>query len=126
VIGATTYELVRGAVECEPLGGLRVKGIASRIEAWRVVALLSSESRFARRQTSPLTPMSARAEQLAHLQALWRQAEAGNGRVVTVIGEPGIGKSRLLLEFRNSLKEVEHDTIFLQCSPLHTNTPIAP
>src|SRR6185312_15012202 len=67
-----------------------------------------------------------RDEQLAQLQAFWRDAVAGKGRVVTVSGEPGIGKSRLLLEFRNSLKEVEHDTIFLQCSPLHINTPIAP
>jgi class 3 adenylate cyclase len=126
VIGATTHGLVRGAFECEPLGSLRIKGIASRIEAWRVVAQLSSESRFARRQTSPLTPMSGRSEQLAQLQALWRQAAAGDGRVVTVSGEPGIGKSRLLLEFRNSIKDVEHYTVFLQCSPLHINTPVAP
>src|SRR5262249_43962053 len=126
VIGATTHGLVHGTFECKPLGSLRVKGIAARIEAWRVVTLLSSESRFARRQTSPLTPMSGRAEELGRLQALWRQAAAGDGRVVTVIGEPGIGKSRLLLEFRNSLKQVEHHTIFLQCSPLHINTPLAP
>lgn len=126
VIGAATFGLVRGAFVCESLGGLRVKGIARKVEVWRVVALRSPESRFERRQTSPLTPMSGRTEQLAQLQALWRDAVAGKGRVVTVSGEPGIGKSRLLLEFRNSLKDVEHDTVFLQCSPLHINTPLAP
>ena len=103
VIGDTTHGLVRGAFDCESLGSLRVKGMGSKVKAWRVVAPRGPQSRFERRQTSPLTPMSGRAEQLAHLQALWQQAVAGNGRVVTVIGEPGIGKSRLLLEFRNSL-----------------------
>jgi class 3 adenylate cyclase/DNA-binding MarR family transcriptional regulator len=126
VIGSTTYELVRGTFECEPLGPRRLKGIAGTTETWQVIAPLNTESRFARKQTSPLSPMYGRTDQLAGLTSLWRDTVAGRGRIAAVSGEPGIGKSRLVLEFRNSLKSTEHGTIFLQCSPLHANTPLAP
>ena len=126
IIGSTTYELVRGMFECESLGSVQIKGIAGAIDTWRVVAALNPESRFARKQTLPLSPMYGRADQLARLAALWRDTVAGRGRIAAVSGEPGIGKSRLLLEFRNTLKNIEHRVMFFQCSPLHTNTPLAP
>jgi class 3 adenylate cyclase/predicted ATPase/urease gamma subunit len=126
VIGQTTYELVHGAFECESLGRRRVKGIAGAVDAWQVIRPVVSESRFARKHALPLTPLCGRAAELAELAALWRDTVAGHGRAVAISGEPGIGKSRLVLEFRNSLKGTEHETVFLQCSPLSANTPLAP
>jgi class 3 adenylate cyclase/DNA-binding MarR family transcriptional regulator len=126
VIGATTHELVRGTFRCESLGRIHLKGIEGTTETWQVLASLNPESRFARKHTLPLSPMYGRTDQLAHLNALWRETLTGHGQVAAISGEPGIGKSRLVLEFRNSLKGTEHGILFFQCSPLYCNTPVAP
>src|SRR5262249_18777671 len=108
VIGATTHELVRGTFRCESLGRVRLKGIEDTIEPWQVLASLNPESRFARKQTLPLSPMYGRADQLGRLHALWRETVTGHGQVAAISGEPGIGKSRLVLEFRHSLKGMDY------------------
>src|SRR5262245_17206667 len=126
VIGATTHELVRGTFKCESLGRMRLKGIEGPIETWQVIPSLNPESRLARKQTRPLSPLYGRTEQLDRLNALWRETLAGRGQIAAISGEPGIGKSRLVLEFRNSLKGTEHGILFFQCSPLYINTPVAP
>ena len=126
VIGAATFELVRGAFECQSLGGFRVKGIARKIEAWRVVALRSPESRFERRQTSPLTPMSGRAEQLACPADIMAGRGGGQRSRRDGVGRAGHRQIPAVARVSQFAEGRRARTIFLQCSPLHVNTPLAP
>jgi class 3 adenylate cyclase/tetratricopeptide (TPR) repeat protein len=97
LLGALTHALVSGEVETEPVEPLELKGKAERVPAFRLVALVSRE----RTSSSPLV---GRDDDLELLRAqVGAAAAAGEGRLVTVIGEAGVGKSRLLREFTSGL-----------------------
>jgi class 3 adenylate cyclase/predicted ATPase len=126
VVGAGTYELIRGMFHCVALGKRRLKGVEDPIEAWRVDAVAPGGNRFDRMRTAPLHPMIGRSGETAVLAGLWQQSLAGSGRVGVIYGEPGIGKSRLIREFRSSLNQSAVEFLSYQCSPFHVNTPLAP
>ena len=126
VVGSSTHELTRGTFSYAPLGRQSLKGVEEPVEAWRAEALASSESRFDRARRSPLGPMINRTSESALLAEMWQQSLAGSGQVGVISGEPGIGKSRLIRQFRNSLDASPRDVLSLQCSPFHVNTPLAP
>jgi class 3 adenylate cyclase/predicted ATPase len=126
VVGSRTYELTRGTFSYAPLGRQSLKGVEEPVEAWRAEALGSSESRFDRARRAPLAPMINRTSESALLAEMWQQSLAGSGQVGIISGEPGIGKSRLIRQFRNSLDASPRDVLSLQCSPFHVNTPLAP
>jgi predicted ATPase len=65
-------------------------------------------------------------EEIALLLRRWRQAKDGEGQVVLLAGEPGIGKSRLVRELRARLQEEPHTRLLCQCSPHHTTSPLHP
>ena len=126
VVGSSTYELTRGTFSYAPLGRRSLKGVEEPVEAWRAEALASSESRFDRARRAPLAPMINRSSESALLDEMWQQSLAGSGQVGVFSGEPGIGKSRLIRQFRSSLDTSPRDVLSLQCSPFHVNTPLAP
>jgi class 3 adenylate cyclase/predicted ATPase/DNA-binding transcriptional ArsR family regulator len=126
VVGSSTHELTRGTFSYAPLGRRSLKGVEEPVEAWRAEALASSESRFDRARRSPLGPMIDRTSESALLAEMWQQSLAGSGQVGVISGEPGIGKSRLIRQFRSSLDASPRDVLSLQCSPFHVNTPLAP
>jgi class 3 adenylate cyclase/predicted ATPase len=126
VVGSSTHELTRGTFSYAPLGRRSLKGVEEPVEAWRAEALASSESRFDRARRSPLAPMIDRTSESALLAEMWQQSLAGSGQVGVISGEPGIGKSRLIRQFRSSLDASPRDVLSLQCSPFHVNTPLAP
>ena len=99
-----------------------LKGFNTPITVWRVESHRQSESRFQAR-LSPLSPMVGRAEEVSTLAACWRNARAGKGEALVVVGEPGIGKSRLVYEACN---HIEPSPIVLQCMENHENTPLRP
>jgi class 3 adenylate cyclase/tetratricopeptide (TPR) repeat protein len=97
LLGALTHALVRGAVEVEPVEPLELKGKSERVPAYRLIGLASQERPAA-------TPLIGRAEELEQLRAAATAAVSdGGGRLVTVVGEAGVGKSRLLREFTDGL-----------------------
>ena len=97
LLGQTSYRLVRDAVEAELLPPLQAKGKAAPLTVYRLVAVLPEEERTARRLETPLV---GRHSELAELEwALRRCVEDGNCRLVSVVGPPGVGKSRLVREF---------------------------
>jgi class 3 adenylate cyclase/tetratricopeptide (TPR) repeat protein len=97
LLGALTHLLVRDAVEAEPVEPLELKGKAERVPAFRLIALASRE-----RATS--APLVGRDDDLELLRGqVGAATAAGGGRLVTVLGEAGVGKSRLLREFIASL-----------------------
>jgi class 3 adenylate cyclase/predicted ATPase/DNA-binding transcriptional ArsR family regulator len=126
VVGSSTHELTSGTFIYAPLGRRNLKGVEEPVEAWCAEALASSESRFERAQRSPLAPMINRTRESALLAEMWQQSLTGSGQVGIISGEPGIGKSRLIRQFRSFLNESPRDVLSLQCSPFHVNTPLAP
>jgi class 3 adenylate cyclase/tetratricopeptide (TPR) repeat protein len=126
VVGASTYALTSGTFSYTPVGRQSLKGVEEPVEAWRAEALASSESRFDRARRSPLGPMINRTGESELLAEMWQQSLAGSGQVGVISGEPGIGKSRLIRQFRSSLHASPRDVLSMQCSPFHVNTPLSP
>jgi class 3 adenylate cyclase/tetratricopeptide (TPR) repeat protein len=102
VIGGTTYALVRDAVRAEPLAPLELKGKAETVEAFRLLEVFAGAPAFTRRLDAPFV---GRKEELAAVVARLDEAERErSGRLVTIVGAPGIGKSRLVRELLSATK----------------------
>ena len=102
------------------------QGLRRAAAAWRVAG--EGRSRRALRGASDggLTPLVGRDEEIALLLRRWQQAKDGEGHVVLLSGEPGIGKSRLVRELRARLRTSRHVRLLYQCSPHHTTSPLHP
>ena len=106
VIAESTRKLVGNLFELEDLGPQDLKGIAGPVRAWAALRPASVESRFEAFHASGLTELVGREEELELLLRRWSKAKTGEGQVVLLSGEAGIGKSRLtaaLLE-RHSIR----------------------
>ncbi|MBI2761998.1 MAG: AAA family ATPase [Chloroflexi bacterium] len=102
-LAEATYRLVADYIACEPLGEVAVKGKVAPVPAWRALAEQGVRSRIEAAAARGLTPLVGRALELRALTGYWEQVQRGHGQVVLITGEAGLGKSRLLLEFRRSL-----------------------
>jgi len=125
IIGAETRELIVQAFMLEDLGSQDLKGFDAA-QAWRVVGERSVESRFEAAHGTPATRFVGRAEELERLSGLWALAVAGRGQTALISGEAGIGKSRLMLEFRKSLDGQPCRYLSFQCSSQHLDSPYHP
>jgi class 3 adenylate cyclase len=103
VISEATHRLVAGYCTARSLGALSLKGKAEPLRAWEVLAAREARTRLEVEAERGLTPFVGRARELHLLADCFAQAEAGHGQVVCMVGEPAIGKSRLLLECRRRL-----------------------
>jgi class 3 adenylate cyclase len=125
VIGPSTRRLTAGLFDYEDLGAIEIKGLAAPVIASRVLRESGAESRFeALRATA--TPLVGRDEELALLQRRWQEAKAGEGSVVLVSGEPGIGKSRLAQSLLDRLSNEPHTRLRTFCSPHHQDHALYP
>ena len=127
VIAASTRRLAGNAFELTDLGEHDLKGIAEPVHAWRVERASVTASRFdAKRGGSALTPLVGRDEELDLLLRRWSQARDGEGQVVLLSGEPGIGKSRTLDALRERLEAQRVQALRFQCSPYYVNSAFWP
>jgi class 3 adenylate cyclase len=127
VIAASTRRLVGSAFELSDFGEHELKGIAEPVHVWRVERALTTESRFeAHRGGDALTPLVGRDEELDLLVRRWSQAKDGEGQVVLLSGEPGIGKSRILTALRQRLEAQSVQELRFQCSPYYVNSAFWP
>jgi class 3 adenylate cyclase/predicted ATPase len=126
VIAEATRRLIAGLFELYDLGPQRLKGFDEPLAVWQVTAERRAEGRFEARQTTRLSPLIGRDEELSLLLSRWRQAADGDGQVVLLSGEPGIGKSRLVRELGERLQGEPHLRLLYQCSPHHTTSPLHP
>ena len=127
VIAASTRRLAGNAFELTDLGEHDLKGIAEPAHAWRVERPLVTESRFdANRGSQALTPLVGREGEVDLLLRRWSQARDGEGQVVVLSGEPGIGKSRILCALRERLEAQGVQALRLQCSPYYVNSAFWP
>jgi len=125
VIAEGTRKQVGNLFELQDLGGRDIKGLAEPARAWAVLWRSSIESRFEALRSGG-TPLVGRAEELELLLRRWQQVESGQGRVVVLTGEPGIGKSRVAAALQGHLQLDPHARLRQFCSPHHRSTPLHP
>ena len=126
LISEATQNLLGGLFELESAGAHELKGFARPMPAWRVVKEGAIESRFAAIRAGAATPLIGRAHEMGLLLDRWRLARQGEGQVVTLIGEAGIGKSRLIEALQEAVAAEPHGLIYLQCSPYHNDNALYP
>jgi predicted ATPase/class 3 adenylate cyclase len=128
VIAEGTRRLVGGLFEYADLGRRSVKGFAEPVPAWRALGPGRAEGRFWALRAAGLTPLVGRERELALLLDRWRRAEVGEGQVVLLAGEPGIGKSRIVEALRERLLLDGDPPTRLRyfCSPYHQNSALHP
>ena len=125
VIADGTRRQVGGLFEVEDLGPQALPGFAEAPRAWQVVGQSGVVSRFEALRPQA-TPLIGRDEELDLLVRRWRQAKAGEGRVVLIAGEPGIGKSRLTAALAESITGEPHTRLRYFASPHHQDSALYP
>ncbi|HET8577914.1 MAG TPA: adenylate/guanylate cyclase domain-containing protein [Methylomirabilota bacterium] len=103
LISGATHRLVEGFFHLRPLGELGLKGKAEPVRAWEVLGARAARTRLEVEAERGLTPLVGRERELGALTECFEKAHSGQGQVVFLVGEPGIGKSRLLLELRRKI-----------------------
>jgi len=126
-ISAATFRLVQGYFTYEELGAHPLRGVAAPVPAYRILGESGVQSRLDAATPTRLTPLVGRDEEAALLQRCWAQARAGQGQVVLLSGEAGIGKSRLVQVLKEHVAaEPQAWLIPCQCSPYYQNTALYP
>ena len=126
VIAEGTRRLLGEVFELQPLEPRALKGFARPVRGFRVVGERPAGSRFEARRAGGLLPMVGRDQELALVLERWRQAAAGEGQAVLLVGEAGIGKSRLVRATLDVVEGEAHTALRYQCSPHHTGTALWP
>jgi class 3 adenylate cyclase/tetratricopeptide (TPR) repeat protein len=126
VIAEGTRKLLGSLFELEDLGAKELKGIAGPVRAWAALRASSAEGRFEALHASGLTALVGREEELELLQWRWAKAKTGEGQVVLLSGEAGIGKSRLTAALLEHLAAEPHTRLRYFCSPQHTDSAFYP
>jgi predicted ATPase len=132
VCSAATHRLIRTQFDCIGLGCRKIKGVSQPADLFRiqrVAEVLDSTGTAARAALSPLT---GRDHEVSLLKDRWEQAQEGMGQVVLLIGEPGLGKSRLVYTLKQHVlgqtaeREIDGPVIEWRCSPHYQNTGLYP
>jgi class 3 adenylate cyclase/predicted ATPase len=126
VISPVTRQLVGGRFRCADLGAQHLKGFVEPVRAWRVIGEGRAEGRFEARQTGRVTPLVGREHELGLLLDRWQQAKEGEGQIVALCGEAGVGKSRLVRALRERLAGEAYTPVSHFCSPYHQATALYP
>jgi class 3 adenylate cyclase/predicted ATPase len=126
VIAESTRRLLGNLFDLEHLGPQDLKGIAGPVPAWAALRPSSVESRFEAMRTANLTALVGREEESELLVRRWSRAKRGQGQVVLISGEAGIGKSRLTAALLEHLAAEPHTRLRYFCSPQHTDSPLYP
>ncbi len=132
VISAATHRLLRGQFDCSSLGPRKIKGVAQPVELFLVQGIGETRSPVEAVAPAALTPLTGRDHEVSLLKERWEQAQEGMGQVVLLIGEPGLGKSRLVYTLKEHVLgqmaegEVDAPVIEWRCAPHFQNTGLYP
>jgi class 3 adenylate cyclase/tetratricopeptide (TPR) repeat protein len=126
VIAESTRKLLGNLFELEDLGAQDLKGIAGPVRAWVALRPSSVESRFEALHASGVTELVGREEELEMIMRRWSKAKRGQGQVVLLSGEPGIGKSRLTAALLERAASEPHTRLRYFCSPQRTDSALYP
>ena len=125
VISEATHALLRGGFRSVPLGPFQVKGKSEPVSAHQVLGLAERAPAFSG-ERGELTPFFGREPELAQLEACFDRLETGLAQVVSIVGDAGIGKSRLVHELKKRLEGREFELLETRCSSLTRSVPYAP
>jgi class 3 adenylate cyclase len=126
VVADATRRLLGRGFKLKPLGPLVVKGFDAAVEAWSLLGEAAHIDRFEASRTAALTGFVGREHEVAFLTDRWQGATEGEGHVVLLCGEAGIGKSRTIAELRKRIDEERSLVVRYQCSPHHINDAFYP
>ncbi|MBV8772660.1 MAG: AAA family ATPase, partial [Deltaproteobacteria bacterium] len=127
LITAATHRLVTGLFVAEDCGAQSLKGIEQPIQLYRVVRAAGVRGRLAAAAASHgLTPFVGRGDEMRMLTSRWQRVLDGEGQAVLIIGEAGIGKSRLVQQFRQRIADTPHTWVEAAAAPFYQNTPFYP
>src|SRR6266478_6890181 len=125
VIAEATRRQIGELFDLEDLGPQQLAGFAEPQRAWRVLGESGEVSRFEALRSGE-TPLVGRDEEIELLRRRWEQAKSGEGRVVLISGEPGIGKSRLTAALSARIESEPHTRLRYFCSPHHQDSALYP
>ena len=123
VVTARVQRQIAGLFVAEERGSHELKGVPEPVTLFRLVRASGGGRRAGQRH---LTPLIGREEEIDLLMRRWKRARNGDGQLVLIVGEPGLGKSRLIEEFHAKLSETPHTWAEFSCSQLLQNTPLHP
>jgi predicted ATPase len=123
VVTARVQRQVAGLFVVEERGSHELKGVPEPVTLYRIIRASGGGRRAGQRR---LTPLVGRDEELTMLMRRWERSRHGDGQLVLIIGEPGIGKSRLIEEFHGRLRDTPHTWGEWSCLQLLQNTPLHP
>jgi len=126
LIDENTRRLIGGLFEYRDLGAVEARGFMGTVSAWQVLRPSAVASRFEALRASASTPLVGRSEELEFLLRRWERARKGEGQVVLLSGEPGIGKSRITAALAERLLEGPHYHLRYFCAPHHEGTALHP
>jgi class 3 adenylate cyclase/predicted ATPase len=126
MIEPRTRRLLGDLFEYRDLGAVEAKGLPEPVQAYQVVRESAIESRFEALHGAMLTPLVGRDEEIDLLLRQWNRAKSGEGRVVLLSGEPGIGKSRLTTALQGRIENEPHTRLRYFCSPHHQDSALHP
>ncbi|MFQ5792214.1 MAG: adenylate/guanylate cyclase domain-containing protein, partial [Acidobacteriota bacterium] len=126
LISVASQRLVEGLFECDDLGPQHLKGVSEEVRIFRVCGESGAPSRFEVSARRGLTPLVGREEEVGLLMKRWQQTVDGEGQVVLLYGEAGLGKSRISRGLRDRLEGVAHNKILYYSSPYHKNSALHP
>jgi len=126
VLSAATWQLVQGYFTCRALGPQSLRGVSTAFHVYQALAESGVRSRLDAAATRGLTPLVGREAEVALLLARWAEVQEGQGHIVALSGEAGIGKSRLLQVLKDHLADTPHIRIECRCSPYYQHTAFYP
>ena len=127
VLGPTTYQLVIGSFACHDLGVQSLRGVSESMRLYQVLGEKPSTSRPGVAENAGLAPLVGRDQEVELLLERWEQAASGEGQAVTLTGEPGIGKSRVVQELKQHVASRSNATLMeCDCTSYYQNSPFHP
>src|SRR5215471_11812219 len=126
VIAASTRRLTADLFDYRDLGEIELKGISGPVSAWQALRPSAVASRFVALRGSALTPLVGREEEIDLLLRRWARTQTGEGQIVLISGEPGIGKSRIAAELEGRLHAEPHIRLRHFCSAYHQDSALYP
>jgi class 3 adenylate cyclase len=126
VIAEGTHRLLGGLFKVRDLGSQQLRGFGQPVRAWRILESAMAESRFEALHSGELMPLVGREQELALLLDRWALARVGEGQVVLLSGEPGIGKSRIVRALHERLWAEPRTSLRYHCPPYHGQSALWP
>jgi class 3 adenylate cyclase/predicted ATPase len=126
IISADTYRLIQGYFRCQDLGAQTLRGVTDPVTFYRVLSESGATNRLDVAQPRGLTPLVGRESEVTLLQERWQQAQAGQGQVILLSGDPGIGKSRLVQILKEHVAHEAHVRWECRSAEYSQNTALFP